>query len=61
MDMADILNDCNCAGFEGLAFPIDLRRIRNRQDRQAARKAFADGVHWQRRERISLQRLRGCR
>jgi hypothetical protein len=61
MDMSQVLYECYAAGYENRPFPIDLRRVGNSEDRQTARKAFADGVHWQRRDKIFLRRMCGRR
>ncbi|PYU53215.1 MAG: hypothetical protein DMG48_02990 [Acidobacteria bacterium] len=61
MDMSDVLYRFYAAGYEGERYPIDLRRIGRREDRQAARKAHAEGIYFQRRDRIFVQRMCGRR
>jgi len=59
MDMSDVLYRFYAAGYEGERFPIDLRKIINPKDRRAARKAHAEGVHFQSRHRVFLRRMCG--
>ena len=61
MDITQVFNECYAAGYDGKAFPIDLRRIGDPKNRRTARLAFADGVRWQRRDKLFLRRMCGRR
>ena len=61
MDMSDVLYKFYAAGYEGERYPIDLRRIPSHADRRAARKAHAEGIYFQRRDRVFVQRMCGRR
>lgn len=59
MDMSDILFQFYAAGWDGQGYPIDLRKISNPKDRRTARKAHAEGVHFQARHKVFLRRMCG--